>query len=210
MNEVTTNPLTWPNGWPRTKPASRKKPNFRNHSIPQCTRAILAELKLMGYPDYMVIISSNLIIKSNGQPYATQPRIDDPGVSVWFREYGSNEADRKVLAIDKYSKPWANLWACGLTFNAMRGIDRWSNGGVRERAFTGFAELEHKPDPGGHLINGRTWFDILEVKTAHPGDVYQQYRKLLSKHHPDKGGDPARFHDINQAWEYFNNEVSGT
>lgn len=37
-------------------------------------------------------------------------------------------------------------------------------------------------------------------------DIKKRYRKLVNKFHPDKkGGDPEKFHEIQQAWEVINN-----
>ena len=45
-------------------------------------------------------------------------------------------------------------------------------------------------------------YTILGVaKTATPDDIKKAYRKLASKHHPDKGGDTATFQQIQSAYE---------
>ena len=36
-------------------------------------------------------------------------------------------------------------------------------------------------------------------KTATPDDIKKAYRKLASKHHPDKGGDTATFQKVEEA-----------
>jgi DnaJ-class molecular chaperone len=38
-------------------------------------------------------------------------------------------------------------------------------------------------------------------KTASQDDIKKAYRKLASKHHPDKGGDTATFQTIQTAYE---------
>jgi curved DNA-binding protein CbpA len=38
-------------------------------------------------------------------------------------------------------------------------------------------------------------------RTATREDARAAYRRLAAQHHPDKGGDPARMAEINQAWD---------
>ena len=46
------------------------------------------------------------------------------------------------------------------------------------------------------------YYQILEVdKTATPDDIKKSYRRLASKNHPDKGGDTAKFQDIQSAYD---------
>lgn len=45
-------------------------------------------------------------------------------------------------------------------------------------------------------------YDVLGIpRTATWPDVRKAYRDLAAKHHPDKGGDPALFHAIRQAYK---------
>ena len=48
-----------------------------------------------------------------------------------------------------------------------------------------------------------------KVLNSKPKDKIEQikkrYRKLVNKHHPDKGGDPEKFHEIQKAWDMINN-----
>jgi len=46
------------------------------------------------------------------------------------------------------------------------------------------------------------YYNILGVsETASPDEIKKAYRKLANQHHPDKGGDQARFKDISVAYE---------
>jgi DnaJ-class molecular chaperone len=47
----------------------------------------------------------------------------------------------------------------------------------------------------------KNYYDILGVKSsATPDEIKRAYRKLASQHHPDKGGDVAKFQEIEQAY----------
>lgn len=45
---------------------------------------------------------------------------------------------------------------------------------------------------------------------ASPEDVKQAYRRLAARHHPDRGGDTARFQEIQQAYDAITNPQSHT
>jgi curved DNA-binding protein len=47
----------------------------------------------------------------------------------------------------------------------------------------------------------KNYYDILDVKTSATQDeIKRAYRKLASQHHPDKGGDVAKFQEIEEAY----------
>jgi curved DNA-binding protein len=47
----------------------------------------------------------------------------------------------------------------------------------------------------------KNYYEILGVKTSATADeIKRAYRKLASQHHPDKGGDVAKFQEIEQAY----------
>jgi DnaJ-class molecular chaperone len=53
----------------------------------------------------------------------------------------------------------------------------------------------------------RTDREILGVgPSASKEEIKKAYRKLAVKHHPDKGGDPAAFHEINNAYDNLTND----
>ena len=44
-------------------------------------------------------------------------------------------------------------------------------------------------------------------KTATPEEIKTAYRKLASKHHPDKGGDTSKFQEIQTAYDTLSDPV---
>jgi len=49
-------------------------------------------------------------------------------------------------------------------------------------------------------------YEVLEIETnATNSDIKKAYRKLVMKHHPDKGGDPEKFKELSQAYETVSN-----
>ncbi|MEM7284096.1 MAG: J domain-containing protein [Pseudomonadota bacterium] len=198
--EVTASPLTWPDGWERTK--RRKNSQFGDHSIAKAIKYVLHELELMGYPSWNVIISSDLKLRQDGLPYSSQKKPDDPGVSVWFRKCNETEKQRKVIAKDLYTDIADNLWAIGKVLEAMRGIERWGGGDMLNRMFTGFVAL---PDP--ESINSM-WRSILGYDGHDLSECEHAYRVARSKAHPDKGGSEMETHHVNQAWKQARVELS--
>lgn len=51
-------------------------------------------------------------------------------------------------------------------------------------------------------------YEVLGIpKTATTEEIKRQYRKLASQHHPDKGGDTARFQQIQSAYDILSDPV---
>nr|QKY15040.1 dnaj-like protein/chaperone protein dnaj 2 (DJA2) [Polytomella parva] len=55
--------------------------------------------------------------------------------------------------------------------------------------------------------NNTKYYELLGVgKDATPDELKRAHRKLALKHHPDKGGDPDSFKDINEAYDVLKDE----
>lgn len=54
---------------------------------------------------------------------------------------------------------------------------------------------------------GKDYYNVLGVsKNASQDEIKTAFRKLAHQHHPDKGGDPNKFKEINEAYQVVGNE----
>lgn len=185
-------PLTWPIGWPRTKDWDRKSGPFQMPAGK--TRSLLSrELALLGAEN--VVISSNIMTRRDGLPYARQPQPDDPGVCLYFTLHGKELS----MPCDRWATVDANLRAIGMAVQAIRGMDRWGTGQMVDAAFSGFTALPAGEDqPGNPSL---PWHEVLQVSPDASSDVIRAaYRSLAMKYHPDQGGDLAKFVELQKAY----------
>ncbi len=201
-------PLQWPRGWPRKLPHHRTSAKFRKGSggwvgaegqrryqsaervsLSEGIRRVKRELRAFGVPEHQIVISSDLRLRIDGQPYAAQPTSKlDPGIAVYWQE-GKR---RRCIAVDRYDRLADNLAAIAATLEAMRAIERHGGAEILDRAFTGFTAL---PAP-------EQWFQVLGVSaTATRAEIDAAYRRLAAVHHPDRGGDAHQMARINGARE---------
>jgi len=175
-------PLCWPDGWPRTNNSKITHSSFRV-TQDSAQNNLLAELKRLGAKE--IIISTNIRLRNDGLPYASQRPPEDKGVAIYFK-YKKREM---VFACDKYTIVGDNIHAIGKTIEALRGIERWGASDMLERAFTGFEALP-SPDNAG----GARWQDVLQVGNTYTLDEVERNFKLLAKeHHPDNDGNADQF-----------------
>jgi len=192
-NEVTSYPLTWPQGWPRAK--VREGSRFRASTVARAIELIQLEVDRLG-ADHLTI-STNVKLKSSGLPFSSYSSPEDPGAAVYFvyKKRGT------CLACDKFKTVSENLWSIGNTLNALRSIERWGSSDMLERAFTGFAGL---PAPKSK----RPWRDVLDAHDCREFIVHDNYRFFVKKYHPDnpETGDVEKFHEIQLAYFEFKQE----
>ena len=52
----------------------------------------------------------------------------------------------------------------------------------------------------------KNYYDALGVsETASDSEIKSAFRKLAGQHHPDKGGNEARFKEVNEAYDTLKN-----
>lgn len=186
-NTATAYPLAWPDAWPRSKRRERSRfdVTFANARCDLAT-----ELDRFGarYP----LLSTNVELRLDGQPYANRAEPSDPGVAVYFEHNGK----QKVFACDKWDRVKDNMRAITKTIEAFRGIDRWGAGQMLERAFTAFDALP-APMASGYI---KPWWEVLGCSEHAPIPVRKAaYREAAKAAHPDNGGNHELMADVNRA-----------
>ena len=183
-------PLQWPATWPRTD-----QPQLAKFKTPFsfARDQLLRELELLGARS--VVISSNMMVRQDGFLYAKQRVPDDRGVAVYFTLNG----EQQCIPCDKWSQIQDNLQAIRLTVEALRGLERWGAKEMVNAAFRGFKAL-----PESAIVtpySKRAWYEVLEVaQTASPEIIRAAYRQKAMKAHPDQGGTPAAFEEVQSAY----------
>ena len=180
---VNAFPLSWPQGWPRTKhpQGSAFKADFA-----KVRDGLFSEIKLLG--GTYVVLSSNVPLRNDGLPRAGQPQPQDRGVAVYFLRRGK----QMVFACDRWNKVEDNLRAIEKTIEAVRGIDRWGASEMMERAFTAFEALAPP----------RSCWDILGVNVgASVDEINAAYRTRAKSVHPDAGGSQTAMAELSRARE---------
>lgn len=178
-------PLQWPAGWPRTKPHDRVWGQF-DGTLDRIRTELYREIDLISLGKdartntmkSMVVISTNMPLRKDGEFFASARKPEDPGVAVYF----TRKKTPVCFACDKYNEVWKNLRAIQKTVEAMRGIERWGSSQLLERAFTGFAALPEKSHAG-------VWETLgLDPDTATEALVMAAWREKAKTCHPDVGG----------------------
>jgi hypothetical protein len=186
-------PLAWPPGWPRTEEWRRTIGPFK--MPPGKTRYELKrELEMLGATG--ITINSNVMTRADGLPYAKQPRVDDPGVVLYFRL----EDNEVCIPCDRWSSIDANLRAIGMAVEAIRGMERWGTGQMVKAAFSGFTAIPANASAG--LRPRRPWHEVLGVSADAPREVVEAAGKAMQrKTHPDAGGSDTAFKEVQDAIE---------
>lgn len=179
-------PLHWPEGWPRTRHPERSRFQV---AFDEARQELQWEIERMG--GRYAVLSTNVELRRDGNPYASRRDPDDRGVAVYFELNGK----QMVFACDRWDQVKDNIRAIEKTIAAMRGIERWGASDMMARAFSAFEAL---PPPGAK----RPWWEVLKLcNGVGLAEAKCRYRALIKRHHPDLGGDSVKFQEIQQAWE---------
>lgn len=181
-------PLQWPAGYPRTaKPSDKYK--FYPATLSSEIIGLRAELQRMKATG--VVVSTNIPVRADGNPYASYSKPADVGVAVYF----SIKNKAMALCCDKWNTVEANLKALTLSVDAMRGLDRWGVSEIMNRAFMGFKALPEK-------AAAFPWWEVLGLsRGCTRAEVDAAYKKNIRIHHPDHGGDPVKYHAVQEAYQ---------
>jgi len=209
-------PLQWPQGWNRTPGSARKNAQFSRRetnyrdgrswtskkwlTVNDGLQRIFESLERMGISRDDVVISTNIPTRLDGMPRSGAKEPDDPGAAVYWRS--GYKAPMRCMAIDRYTATADNLAAIAATLEAMRAIERHGGAEILDRTFTGFAALSDG--------SKRSWREVLCITAPNPVvlDIEEAFKKLARIHHPDAGGDAARFQELVAARDEAKKEIS--
>jgi hypothetical protein len=186
-------PLSWPSDWNRTKSSSRR--NSRYHiSFVGARNDLLQELRRYGVSN--AVITSNLMARADGLPYANQREPEDPGIAVWW--YDRLAQTMRVMPCDTWHTTRENLRAIGKAVEALRILKTCGAGQIQQRAEQVF---DVKSLPGSDSKHP-WWFDRLKLEHWPPTreDIRKAFRRRSAETHPDKGGDNESFLDVGRAF----------
>lgn len=195
MSEQPAFPLSWPQGWKRTPAHLREGGQFdgtpdrvRRELLSEVNRLVLGRDARAWSARHLIVLSTNVRLRGDGEPMANAREPDDPGVAVYFRRN-----DKPVcLACDKYDRVWKNMRAIQKTVEALRGIERWGSSQLLDRAFEGFTALPHRTGP--------SCWELLGLEPgASEAAILAAWREKAKSAHPDAGGSHEAFTALSEA-----------
>lgn len=179
-------PLAWPISQPRTK--TRSNSRFRDKTIATSIKSLKLELQRL--QAQYVVISTNVPLKVNGDPYSDPGKLPDPGVAVYFQLKGKPYC----LPCDRWLTVEENLYAIAKHIEMLRGIDRYGVGSV-EQTFAGFKQLASESE-----VEEKWWLVLGVLETATVEQINAAHRIHVKKLHPDRcGGDHKPLGRVNAA-----------
>lgn len=185
-------PLTWPEGWPRTKSAGSSQ--FRT-TISGALKNVQESIRKFANDSGKKV--ENVVISSNVTLGEQRPR--DPGVAVYFTWDGISTC----ICVDRYNKVEDNLQAIHHCIEAERTKLRHGGINLVRAAFRGYAALP-PPSAANH------WSKVFDFYPGEPVDrakLDKKYRDLSKVRHPDNGGDHEAMTDLNAAYEQAKREL---
>lgn len=193
-------PLYWPEGWPRTADWKRESDSKFGGKVYGLTMGrardqLFDELKRLGAKN--IVVSSNVALRNDGLPYATQKQIADPGVAVYFML----KERPMVMARDAYKSVAGNMRSLTLAIEAMRQLERHGGSTMMERAFQGFTAIA-PPDWK------KPWREVFGVQPGWRGDITALYREKAKNRHPDSGGSDTLMAELNVAYAEAKKEMA--
>ena len=206
MLEVKPYPLTWPVRVPRLDPSFRREARFgrivsspngykskRPWTFARARDDLLAELQRMDVIE--AVVSTDMPLRLDGLPRGNAADPEDPGIALYFKRVAGDGYVRSyTMTCDLYTRLADNTRALVLTIESLRRIERHGSSELMEQAFSGFAAL---PPATTGVPPWRSVLGI--VGETNLAAVELRYRKLCLVHHPDRGGDPQRMAEINDA-----------
>jgi hypothetical protein len=183
FERASTTPLHWPEAFPRNQRPSSSR---FDTTLFQALENVKSELALLAKDSGKKL--DGIVISSNYNLTETKPKA--AGVAVWFEWDG----EQVCIPVDRYDKVECNLQAIYHCIKADRTKLRHGGYNLVKAAYRGYAALPHS--------SMRSWREVLgaqQCKTI--AEVKAVYQKRRKEYHPDHGGDPAMFHEVQKAWD---------
>lgn len=182
---VTSYPLQWPVGWPRTNDPVKAYAKFKNVTMRRARSGLMDELRRLNAKN--VTLSTNIRVRNDGEPVAGLENASDAGVTVYFTLRGK----QMCMARDAYTTVADNLRSLAIAIEHLRGMERHGGATMMDRAFAGFALLA---DP-----RARSCWEVLGLRrelivgvgyTESEREVVitGAFRDLAKAAHPDRPG----------------------
>ena len=114
-------------------------------------------------------------------------------------EWTNKDGKSVRLHCHRWDTPAENLRAL---FYVVDGMRLTEVRGVHDMMSSAYAQLREAVERLPHEVLGVAEDATLDVAKA-------AYRRLAGIHHPDKGGDPTRFREIQSAWDAMRGKENG-
>jgi hypothetical protein len=192
LTEPSQFPLHWPPYVPRSQ---RRETGQFKVTLAAALANVQTSLRMFGRDSGKAV--SNIVLSSNVTLGHANPA--DAGIAVWFLW----EGEWRCIAVDRFTRPEANLQAIHKIIEARRAETRYGTLHMVRAAFTGFLAL-----PGGEVVD---WRKILGLgANATLVQVEEAYRARLDTAHPDKGGTDEAMSELNAARAAAKRELVNT
>ena len=188
----TRYPLQWPAGRPRTRGRAHGqfKANERRITRVEAMKRLEAEVGRLG--GQHLVVSTDLVLRADGQPHMGKPEPTDPGVVAFFLLKGQPVS----MPCDTFSELAQNIAALAAHIEATRRITRYGVATAAEtlQAFTAL------PAPEGSRP-ARPWREVFGLRADFPDGhdveeaemvINRRWKLALQDLHPDRNGGDER------------------
>lgn len=174
MTDPTRYPLAWPSHKPRMKWDRRKRGHFTagKSLITRVEAMARLERELAALGATYPLVSSDLVLRVDGQPHLGKAEPIDPGVAVYF----SLKGKPLCMACDGYDRLAQNIAAIANHIEATRRIERYGVATAAE-VLQNFTALP-PPAHSAAVAPARPWWVVLGImrERATPELVSAVYR----------------------------------
>lgn len=195
---IFSSPLNWPDDVPMREDSERKYGKFSKErtmlTIAQAVKRLEQEVDRLG--GYNAELSANFS-RNAGRAQTIRLEVmkrENQAVCLRF-----NIGDQLfVMPMDGYTEAAQNIAGLAAHIEATRAIERHGVATVSQ-VLNNFAALP--PRSGAAAIKPkRPWHDVLGILPESTLGVAEAvFRELVKLHHPDHGGDPENYREINEA-----------